>query len=127
MTYRFFVHGQLPSLNDMIDACKAGKRNRGSVYNRQKQNADERVALAARHLPKLVPKVDIVCDWYEPNARRDPDNIAAAHKFILDGLVKAGKLDGDSRKYVNALADRFPMEKGRVGVMVTIFDQGEET
>ena len=34
--------------------------------------------------------------WYEPNKKRDGDNIAFASKFIQDAMVKAGVLDNDN-------------------------------
>ena len=54
--------------------------------------------------------------------RRDVDNIAFAHKFILDGLVSAGVLEGDSRKYVIGLQDEFPEpdpDNPRVEITIT--------
>ena len=41
--------------------------------------------------------------WYEPDNRRDVDNITFAVKFILDELVSAGIIKDDSRKYVSAI------------------------
>lgn len=45
--------------------------------------------------------------WIEENKRRDLDNICFAKKFILDALVKAGKLADDNRKNVTAFIDTF--------------------
>ncbi len=38
---------------------------------------------------------DIEFHWYAKNKRKDPDNIAFAIKFILDGLVNAKLLPND--------------------------------
>jgi Holliday junction resolvase RusA-like endonuclease len=43
-------------------------------------------------------RVTLVFDW--PHSRRDPDNQSFGAKMILDGLVKAGVLPDDSRKWI---------------------------
>lgn len=51
------------------------------------------------------------------------DNIAFAHKFILDGLVDAGVLKGDSRKFVIGLEDDFSeIDPDNPRVEVTIYE-----
>ncbi|MBE0626611.1 MAG: hypothetical protein IH606_17560 [Burkholderiales bacterium] len=42
----------------------------------------------------------ITYTWYSKDARIDTDNVAFAVKFIHDGLVEAGVLDGDGRRHV---------------------------
>lgn len=48
--------------------------------------------------------------WVEDSKRRDLDNICFAKKFILDSMVKSGKLKDDNRKYVYAFTDNFRYE-----------------
>lgn len=55
------------------------------------------VGWLATKLPEFN-KVVIIITWYEPDERRDPDNIMAGQKFILDGLVAAGTIPNDSQK-----------------------------
>ena len=38
--------------------------------------------------------------FYEPNRKRDQDNVISGLKYICDGLVKAGMLKGDSPRYL---------------------------
>lgn len=45
--------------------------------------------------------------WYTKNLRKDADNIAFSKKFVLDGLVKAGVLPDDTRRWVNGFSDQF--------------------
>ena len=85
MIVRLTIPGRFPSLNEYVSAERADRRFGASM----KRKETKRVADA------------------EPNMRRDVDNIAFAHKFILDGLVSAGVLKGDSRKYVIGLQDEF--------------------
>lgn len=38
--------------------------------------------------------------FYEPNQKRDQDNVISGLKYLCDGLVKAGVLKGDSPRYL---------------------------
>lgn len=61
----------------------------------------------AYKLKPIKNPVTIHFDWYEPNAKRDPDNIRAGSKYILDALVEAGILPSDGQKWIHGLSDRF--------------------
>jgi Holliday junction resolvase RusA-like endonuclease len=73
-------------------------RTHWSASASQKKNATEACAEAAAGLPGITPPVRVKIVWFEPNERRDVDNIVAASKFVLDGIVAAGKLPDDNRK-----------------------------
>ena len=103
MIVRLTIPGRFPSLNEYVSAERANRRFGASM----KRKETKRVADAAQGLPHLTNPVVVAFKWVEPNMRRDVDNIAFAHKFILDGLVAAGVLEGDSRKYVIGLQDEF--------------------
>ena len=60
--------------------------------------------------------------WIEDSKRRDLDNIAFSKKFILDALVKTGKLEDDDQDHVKGFTDRF--ERGKAAkVIVTIEEE----
>lgn len=75
-----------------------------------------------RDLPRVKIKkpVRVHFLWIEPNKKRDYDNVAFAKKFILDGMVKAGLIEGDSQAYVKGFADKFYIDSKRAGVEVEI-------
>ena len=104
MIVKFTIPGRFPSLNEYVSAERANRRFGASM----KRKETKRAASAAEHLSKFTNPVIVSFKWIEPNMRRDIDNICFAHKFILDGLVSAGVLEGDSRKYVIGLQDEFP-------------------
>lgn len=106
---------KLPSLNDYIRSC------RGNVYaaNNEKRHIEAALGIYMKALPRFESPVAIDFTWIEENRRRDLDNIAFAKKFILDALVKCGKLKDDNRKCVTAFTDSFRYEK-KAGVIVTI-------
>jgi Holliday junction resolvase RusA-like endonuclease len=74
-------------------------------------------------LAKKLPtynRVDITITWYEPNAKRDPDNITGGQKFILDGLVTAGVIQGDTQKYINSIKHLWGVDRENPRVEVQI-------
>ncbi|MBR6843446.1 MAG: hypothetical protein IKM77_14260 [Prevotella sp.] len=72
-----------------------------------KAKAEEEIGLFIRDLPHFEHPVKIRFLWIEENKRRDLDGTAFGKKFILDALVKFGKLTNDNRKYVYAFTDDF--------------------
>ncbi len=117
---KFDIEGRLPGLNEIIDAAKQGK-GKYQPYSMMKQTYTNMVAWLAKKLPKYE-QVNITITWYEPNEKRDPDNIMAGQKFILDGLVQAGVLPGDSQKYIQGITHRFKVDKLNPRVEVEILD-----
>ena len=93
---RFAIPGRLPGYNELM---------RGHWARRQqtKNDAMTRVQTYAkiygiRPVDGLV-EVSIAC--FEPNAKRDADNVTSgAAKIVLDALKNMGIIKGDGQKYV---------------------------
>ncbi|MBQ6483090.1 MAG: hypothetical protein IJI45_18445 [Anaerolineaceae bacterium] len=98
---------KLPSLNEYILACRAN-RYQGSKF---KRDYEDSISLFISNLPRFEIPVTIHFHWVEGNRRRDFDNIAFAKKFILDAMVKAGKLKDDNRRCVVGFTDTFSYGK----------------
>lgn len=101
----FIVKAKLPTLNEMISASKI----HFAVYSKMKKKWTNMVwAMALKeHVDKATEPVVVRMLWFEPaKSRRDPDNVVASKKFILDGLVKAGVIENDSHKYVEGFIDK---------------------
>lgn len=49
----------------------------------------------------------LIFTWYVKNKRTDPDNLAFAKKFILDGAMQAGAIPNDSLKHITGFEDKF--------------------
>lgn len=116
---RFIVQGKLPSLNEYTSA------NRTNVYlgNNMKKKTENSIIFAIRQAN--LPKVDkypikLKITWYEPNKRRDLDNIVFATKFIQDALVKAGILENDSQRYIVCLEHTVKIDRENPRVEVII-------
>ena len=114
---KFDIEGRLPGLNEMIEAAKSHY----GAYAKMKQTYTDMVAWLAKKLP-AYEKVALIITWHEPDQRRDPDNIMAGQKFILDGLVAAGTIPNDSQKYVRGIAHRFKVDRKSPRVEVEIVD-----
>ena len=103
---RFVIYGKLPGLNDYTRA------NRGNKYlaNKMKQDIQKNICkyIVFGVSMKDLEKVDrypigLTIKWYEPNNRRDIDNITFGTKFILDSMVCMGIIEDDSRKYIDSI------------------------
>ena len=94
---------KLPSLNDYTKMCRAD----GRYANKVKQNLEQQIGFFLIQLPRFERPVKIRFTWVESNKRRDLDNICFAKKFILDAMVKYGKLKDDNRKCVTGFTDEF--------------------
>jgi hypothetical protein len=116
---KFFIPGPLPGLNEIIAAAK-GCGGRGRAYSAMKATWTQTCALHALSSGlRRVDRVRLAFRWVERDRKRNPDNIAAAHKFILDGLVTAKILDNDGWSQVAGWSDTFEVGK-RPGVEVTV-------
>ena len=113
------IPGRLPGLNEIFAAAKSHY----AKYSNEKKEYTEEVAWLAKQarLPKFE-KACLVITWFEPDRRRDPDNIMAGQKFILDGLVAAKVIPNDNQKYIVSIIHRFRVDKQNPRVEVEIID-----
>ena len=119
----FFIPTTLPTLNEIIAAAKSGQ-GKGNAYSRMKKSVTDAVCWCAKEA-KLQPmdQVTILCYWKEKTKRKDPDNLVAAKKFILDGLVKAGILPDDGWAHVLGFADKWVVDAKNPGVYVELYER----
>ncbi len=121
------IPGRLPGLTEIIVAAKSG-RGRFNAYGRMKREEADRIGLhilAQRIRP--VRRARISFRWVEPNAKRDPDNIRAGAKFILDALVERGILPNDTQAHVAALGDEYGIDRHNPRIEVRIIsDPGSQ-
>ena len=98
---------KLPSLNDYIKECRSNKYAGANM----KAKIEEKISYYIYSLPRFEQSVKIHFHWIEGNKRRDLDNICFAKKFILDAMVKCGKLKDDNRRFVGGFQDSFSYGK----------------
>lgn len=114
MRARVVIPGPMPGQNEIIAAAKSG-HGKGNAYSRMKATWGAIVATQARKaLQPCAGAVRLICTWVEKDRRRDPDNVTAAVKFVLDGLVAAGIIAGDGWEHVSAIEHNWTVAgKGR--------------
>ena len=49
--------------------------------------------------------------WYLRDKRKDPDNVAFAKKFILDGFQQCGFMSNDNWAHIIGFVDEFFVDK----------------
>lgn len=98
---------KFPSLNEYVNECRRNRYAGASM----KKDIENDIAIFLKRLPRFESPITIHFHWIEGTRRRDLDNIAFAKKFILDALVKCGKLKDDNRKCVTAFTDTFSYGK----------------
>ena len=80
------IKGKLASLNEYTKACRS---NAYAGANMKKQ-AEKYIQVFIMQQLKGVHfdgTVELAFRWYEPNKKRDLDNICFSKKFVLDALV----------------------------------------
>ena len=115
--YRVEIPLKLPSCNEYINACRSN-RYKGAKMKRDVEND---IMKFLKGIPDDLPPVRIHFHWVE---RRDLDGICFGKKFILDALVKAGKLSDDNRKIVTAFIDTF--EYGKEAKVILEIEEVEQ-
>lgn len=120
------IDKKLPGMNEIIAAAKKGFG--GLVYARMKRDCTKVIVDAVKLVshPLGCSKIYVVFNWCVANRRRDPDNIAAAVKFIFDAFVIAGVIKNDSQRYVIGWDNLFTKVDGSDYVEVKVHCQTEE-
>ena len=116
MRYKLIIPGRLLGLNDLI-------KGHWATTHRKKTAEMKRIQLEARaqSMRPVTGKVKVTISCYEPNAKRDDDNVTGgAAKCILDALQGIGVLKGDGQKYVMCIKApvKVDRENPRVEVLI---------
>lgn len=122
---KLIIKGKLPNLNDYTYACRG---YRGNVMGaRMKKDCEALISwhIKQSKLKKVDKPVRLQFVWYEPNKRRDKDNVSAfGRKVILDALVKNNILEDDGWKYIVGFSDDFYVDKENPRIEVEINEEG---
>lgn len=118
---RLVYYGQLPGLNELIS------ENRRNKYAGAKQKKVWRGGLASIFRAQMIRQgiegvrkhATIHIGFFEPDRRRDDDNVFGGLKLILDAMQDAGVIIKDSPRYCHILPERF-YDKGNPRVEIEI-------
>jgi len=125
MKHTLIIPGKLPSLNEHIYA------NRANRYVGAKLKKDTQKYISVYILRQLKgvryeSPVEINFRWYEPNRKRDLDNICASKKQILDALVSMKVIETDNWRGVVGFRDSFFIDKDNPRIEVEIGEASEQ-
>ena len=123
MKYSITIPGELPSMNEIVDASKLHYME---YSNMKKENTELVAWIAKSKINKELKKIDLDIIWYCKNRMKDKDNIAAGVKFILDGLVVAEVIKGDGWKHIGDINHSFKVDKDNPRVEVVIREEENE-
>ena len=119
MIVDFFIPGEFTTLNQFI-AQTNSNRHAGAEVKKAETNRVRFCAIENR-IPEITEyPVDLHLTWYRKNQKSDPDNIAFAIKFVLDGLQTAGVLRQDTWACVKSITHEFRVDKQNPGVSIAI-------
>ncbi len=108
--------GEFPTMNETIAKAKS----HWGAYSGWKKQYTNRVA-AIMPAPKAAHAcVCVHFEWYRADMRTDPDNVASAAKYVIDGIVKSGLLRGDGWKHVRRIEHDFYVDKQKPRVVVIL-------
>ena len=128
MKATFTIEGRLPGLNDFYNEANKHRCR----ANAMKSKAEEDIGWCIRKYKDFKNKhftkpVKIHYEWYEPNKKRDLDNISSfGRKCIQDALVRNGILENDGWKNIVGFTDTFYIDKEKPRIVVTIIDSEED-
>lgn len=121
---RLVIPGTLPGLNEYIEAERA-HRQKGAAMKRKWQRSVE-LALRKQICRPLREPVIMHYTWYEPNRRRDKDNISSfGRKVIQDALVHMKALKNDGWNNIDHFTDDFAVDKPHPRVEIEIEEAGK--
>lgn len=111
--------GEFMHLNEYIRLERGNKFAAASLKKDETYRAYVDALKHRRNAIKEYP-VSIHFAWYTKDAKVDPDNVAFAKKYILDGMVEAKVIEKDSRKFINGFSDDFFVDAKSPRVEVSI-------
>jgi hypothetical protein len=130
-TFRVWLPGQWPSLNEMKDGAQRGGARGGNKWNQIKRAFGDPAQLLIRSEKRRIgigsvrPMIrgPAFIDYTHRRATRrgDPDNYAsAAMKIVSDVLVREGIIENDTFAYVHGFSHRFEFSASAPGLLVEV-------
>ena len=120
MEYTFIIHGRLSGLNELI-AYNRTNMYKGAQLKRDSENLVMTEIKRQLHGLHIEKQVLISYAFYEPNTKRDHDNVASfAMKVIQDALVRCGVLNNDGWKEIRGFSCDFNVDQKNPRIVVTL-------
>lgn len=125
MEYKFTIPGRLDGLNEYTSANRTNPYKGGKMKHDNENTVIWAIRSQLRGIHINNP-VMLKYDFYEPNKKRDLDNISSfAHKVIQDSLVKTEVLKNDGWNEIAGYLDQFYLDRKNPRIEVTIVEVGD--
>ena len=121
MRYTLTIPGTLPGLNDYTKSNRTNKYAAAQMKKATQNLIGYCILQQLKHVHITQP-VKIAFTWYEPNKKRDKDNVAFAKKFIFDALVESHVIPNDGWKNIDSFSDSFKVDAQSPRVEVEIME-----
>lgn len=118
------IPGQLPNLNEYTKACRSNKFAGAKMKKDAEQIIEFEIYRQLKN-QKIEGTAELHFRWYEPNRKRDLDNVCFAKKFILDALVNKQIIQCDGWQGVRGFTDQFFVDKENPRIEVEIGEYHE--
>ena len=92
---------ELCDLNTYVNAERSNRFKAAKI----KKDMTESVGWYCKKLKLEDCQYDLQVEWTTADRRKDSDNVFFSIKFILDAVVKAGKLKGDGYRYIRNISN----------------------
>lgn len=120
MQHLLTINGRLDNMNDYTRACRTNQY-KGAKMKQKNEAVVIRAILEQLGRLRITKPVIIRYRWYEPNKRRDLDNISSfGRKVIQDALVQTKVLRDDGWSYIIGFQDAFFVDKEHPHIEVEI-------
>jgi len=120
---RLSLPGEYTDLNTYSTAERAHRHKAAEIKRDETERVWAEVMSQKNREGLRIEKypITIAFHWFAPDKRKDPDNIAFAKKFLLDGCQDAGLIENDGWKQIAGFSDSFHIDKEspRVEMVIT--------
>lgn len=123
--YLLTIPGRLPGCNEWIETERTNRHKAAKLKRETQDKIRWYIRRDLKGVKLWKDPVILQYKWYEPNRRRDKDNIAFAHKFIQDALVEEHVLLNDGWEDIDSFWDEFYVDKNKARVEVRIWTKEE--
>ena len=125
-TRTLIVPGKLHSLNEYINSCRRNPYHGARMKKADQNHVEWQIRSQLRRI-RIKNPVVMTYAWYEPNRKRDLDNISSyGRKIIQDALVRCGVLHDDGWKQVRGFRDEFHVDKKNPRIEIKILVVSDE-
>ena len=122
---RVVIDGKFPNMNDLIKESRTNKYGANKLKKRAMNNIIYQLQPQIQN--KLEVPIFLDITFFEPNRRRDKDNVSGAFmKFFLDALQEGGWISNDGWKEVAGWTHIFEVDAEHPRIEIEIKEEHDE-